>query len=166
MGRVWSGTWSRQNTKIVTENCLSFSVQDLLGRGHSSQYGRIKWRWPSGREYCINYSINRRGGLPIVTLNYPTRDNERVSMLVRTETTNVHFGGERLWFTCPLIVNGVRCNRRVGKLYLPPCTKYFGCRLCHDLSYRSSQAAHQADRGTGTAAWLERGLAALKRRNR
>jgi hypothetical protein len=27
----------------------------------------------------------------------------------------------------------------VGKLYLPPYSRYFGCRLCHDLTYRSAQ---------------------------
>lgn len=30
-------------------------------------------------------------------------------------------------------------GRRVGKVYLPPGGKYFGCRHCYQLSYRSSQ---------------------------
>ena len=34
----------------------------------------------------------------------------------------------------------------MNKLYLPPQAKYFGCRKCHDLSYRSSQEAHQTER--------------------
>jgi hypothetical protein len=29
--------------------------------------------------------------------------------------------------------------RRVGKLYLPPGERYFGCRCCHRLTYRSVQ---------------------------
>ena len=27
----------------------------------------------------------------------------------------------------------------MGKLYLPPGGRYFGCRHCHDLTYRSRQ---------------------------
>jgi hypothetical protein len=56
------------------------------------------------------------------------------------------FGGKRWWFICPLIVHGIACNRRAGKLYLPPGARYFGCRKCHDLTYRSRQEAHQAER--------------------
>ena len=38
------------------------------------------------------------------------------------------------------------CGRRAGKLYLPPVAKYFGCRLCHDLTYPSCQKAQRAER--------------------
>ena len=27
----------------------------------------------------------------------------------------------------------------MGKLYLPPGARYFGCRRCHELTYRSCQ---------------------------
>jgi hypothetical protein len=30
-------------------------------------------------------------------------------------------------------------NRERLKLYLPPAARYFGCRHCHDLTYRSAQ---------------------------
>src|SRR5205823_10573823 len=84
-----------------------------------------------------------------VTLHYRWRDTEDVRIPVRLETTPTQFGGRRWWFTCPLVVRGVPCCRRVGKLYLPPGARYFGCRKCHDLSYRSSQEAHQAERVFG-----------------
>ncbi len=58
---------------------------------------------------------------------------------IRLETTPLHFGGHRWWGICPLVVNNVPCNRRVGKLYLPPGDRYFGCRHCHRLTYRSAQ---------------------------
>src|SRR5262249_51545398 len=56
---------------------------------------------------------------------------------VRLVTTPCHLGGVRWWFICPLSRNGVGCGRRVRKLYL--CGKYFGCRHCHNLTYRSCQ---------------------------
>jgi hypothetical protein len=40
---------------------------------------------------------------------------------------------------CPLLVQGQACNRRVAKLYLPPSSRYFGCRYCQDLTYTSAQ---------------------------
>ncbi len=40
-------------------------------------------------------------------------------------------------FTCLLIIGDRLCNRRVGKCYLPPGGKYFGCRACYNLTYRS-----------------------------
>jgi len=60
-----------------------------------------------------------------------------------------------------LTVNGVACNRRVGKLYLPPGGRYFGCRACYDLAYRSSQRAHQLERTLAGVARLERRIAKL-----
>jgi hypothetical protein len=49
---------------------------------------------------------------------------------------NPHLGGTRWWYVCPL------CNRRMSALYLPPNTSHFGCRLCHGLTYKSSQQSH------------------------
>src|SRR5262249_33440709 len=69
-----------------------------------------------------------------------------VNIPARLEATPTQFGGRRWWFLCPLIARGMACNRRAGKLYLPPGAKYFGCRKCHDLTYRSCQEAHQAER--------------------
>ena len=81
-----------------------------------------------------------------VTLHYCWNDSEDVEFPILLRPTATHFGGLRWWFTCPLIVNGVACQRRVGKLYLPPRARYFGCRNCHRLSYRSSQKAHRQER--------------------
>jgi len=58
---------------------------------------------------------------------------------VRLTTTRPRFGGLRWWFLCPLLSDGRPCGRRVGKLYLPPRGRYFGCRQCHNLTYKSCQ---------------------------
>jgi hypothetical protein len=34
---------------------------------------------------------------------------------------------------------------RVGKLYLPLGSRYFGCRHCHELTYASCQESHKYD---------------------
>lgn len=48
-------------------------------------------------------------------------------------TTVPHFGGTRYWFICP------HCKRRVGTLYSPRLERYFKCRHCHNLTYKSAQ---------------------------
>ncbi|MCA9947859.1 MAG: hypothetical protein KC449_30465, partial [Anaerolineales bacterium] len=55
-----------------------------------------------------------------------------------------NFGGHRYWFICPLTANGRYCGRRVGKLYLAPGSRYFACRHCQNLTYRSSQESSPA----------------------
>jgi hypothetical protein len=68
-----------------------------------------------------------------------TKEQESLDYRVRLTTTQPRFGGLRWWFVCPLGVNGRACSRRVGKLYLPPGRRYFGCRHCHGLTYTSAQ---------------------------
>jgi hypothetical protein len=76
-----------------------------------------------------------------------TRDGvaEPLWYAVRLQRTRVRGGGLRWWFTCPLAVNHRPCGQRVGKLYLPPGGRYFGCRHCHGLTYTSCQEGHSGD---------------------
>lgn len=53
--------------------------------------------------------------------------------IIRFKQTYPHFGGVRWWFACPW------CHRGVSKLYLLPNARYFRCRTCHHLTYRSRQ---------------------------
>jgi hypothetical protein len=50
------------------------------------------------------------------------------------------------------VLRDVAAGRRVGKLYLPPGARYFGCRLCYDLTYTSCQESHKYDRLHGLMA--------------
>ncbi|MGO8691868.1 MAG: hypothetical protein ACLQLG_19775 [Thermoguttaceae bacterium] len=98
----------------------------------------------------IGYSVTWESG-PTLTLHY-RRGETDVRLPIPLQGTFPALGGLRLWFTCPLNASGVPCNRRVGKLYLPPGVRYFGCRHCHNLTYRSSQEAHKTER---LFAWLD-----------
>jgi hypothetical protein len=85
-----------------------------------------------------------------ITLHYRYRDNRDVQAIIQLQYTPTHYHGRRLWFTCPLKIAGRACNRRAGKLYLPPSFQHFGCRRCHDLTYLSCQKAHYAERVSAT----------------
>lgn len=63
--------------------------------------------------------------------------------IVRLSTTKCDFGGVRRWFRCSLIRDGYPCKRRVRALYSTPREKLFGCRQCHNLTYRSAQQHDQ-----------------------
>lgn len=49
---------------------------------------------------------------------------------IELTTSNLHFGGVRYWFKCPL------CNKRVGTLFIHPLNQSIGCRNCLGLEYR------------------------------
>jgi hypothetical protein len=59
--------------------------------------------------------------------------------IVQITTTKCNFGGVRRWFRCSLIKDGYPCKRRVRTLYSTPREKMFGCKQCHNLTYRSAQ---------------------------
>jgi hypothetical protein len=106
------------------------------------------WTYPSGGGFRVNYEVRAldptRYGMRL-HYTWPwtsTGQVDSADYTVNLTTTRPRFGGRRWWFVCPLLVNGRGCYRRVGKLYLPPRARYFGCRGCHELTY-----AHQSSRG-------------------
>lgn len=145
MGGLGSGNWYRMGTRLTVEDSLTLAIWDFRERLFPSSSGTFTWSWAGGDKSSIGYFVNC-DRTPIITLHYRWRDSEDLRIPVHLQTTPTQFGGRRHWFTCPLIVNGVACYRRVGKLHLPPGERYFGCRTCHGLTYRSCQEAHQMER--------------------
>src|SRR5262249_53405882 len=103
--------------------------------------GFLTWAAGTNGESTIGYEVYTHDGADSwLRLQYTfnatgAAEDYRVSLT----TTRPWFGGLRWWFVCPMVVDGRPCNRRVGKLYLPPCGRYFGCRHCYRLTYRSAQ---------------------------
>jgi hypothetical protein len=147
VGGMGSGNWWRwQGKKDTVEDSLVVAMKDLRKRLFAGAAGTLTWTWASGNKSSITYYVTGSADWPTVHLHYRWRDTEDVNSPVCLEATPTQFNGRRWWFVCPLIVRGIACNQRAGKLYLPPGAKYFGCRKCHDLTYRSSQEAHQTER--------------------
>ncbi|MHB1034370.1 MAG: hypothetical protein ACYC35_24265 [Pirellulales bacterium] len=147
MGGRGSGNWYRWHGKKATvEESVSLAVRDFRKHLYHNSDGSFTWTWSGGHQASVGYSVDWDAGAPTITVHYRWRDQEDIRIPIRLQTTPTQFGGERWWFTCPLTVNGVPCNRRAGNLYLPPGSRYFGCRKCHGLTYGSSQEAHQGER--------------------
>jgi hypothetical protein len=150
MGGRGSGNhfhWWRSSKKTTVEACLSLDANRWTREGilRAGVHLAGSWRWVyhSGQECSIGYEVLARDmEWPLLRLDYARTAEGRqepVDYHVRLETTRPTFGGLRWWFICPLVVGGIPCGRRVGKLYLPPGGRYFGCRRCHSLTYTSCQ---------------------------
>jgi hypothetical protein len=154
MGGSGSGRWGWHTKKTVVEDCLAFSINEVVGRVLPRQVfdkrmnwaGSIIWRRVHSGEVAssVGYQLLFDND-PRLVLDYKaTSWNGSQSLWnypVRLLTTPCHYGGVRWWFECS------GCRRRVGKLYIPPQGGRFACRHCYDLSYTSAQEAHKYDRG-------------------
>ena len=158
MGGLGSGTWCRRRRKQTCDDSLSVKVGDFRGQIFPDASGSL--RLVSMVEVGFRIIWNPD---PVVYLNYFVGSFE-VSLPVLLQTTPAQFGGQRWWFTCPLMVDGEGCNRRVGKLYLPRGSKCFGCRQCFDLSYKSCQQSHRDERFLAGIEKLDDWLKSIKTR--
>ena len=145
MGSWGSGRWGYHRKATTVEECRVLDLGRLARKGAFGPGYKGSVRWLRGEEVVasIGYTVRPGGDRLILQLSYrwtlAGETGENVVLPIRLETTPLHFGGRRWWGICPLVVNGQACNRRVGKLYLPPGGRYFGCRQCYHLTYRSVQ---------------------------
>ena len=147
MGGYGSGNWlSRGKAKTTAERCFVLGIGEFRDRLFDLASGTITWTQADDSTSSVGFFVTTGDRGPVLTLHYRLNGEADVNIPIRLQSTPTQFKGRRWWFSCPLIVDGVPCERRVGKVYLPPGGRYFGCRHCHDLTYRSSQEAHQAER--------------------
>ena len=128
-------TGFRWDAKEIVEECKSISVAVLKKNGKLKDDGSDCFTWV-GRQ-------NERGG----TVKYIVALNEWDGTIrlwvdgffqqVLMTAQPCHYGGKRWWFVCPLARNRVACEKKVKKLYF--LQGFFGCRHCHNLTYRSVQ---------------------------
>ena len=143
------GRWSRYDRKTV-EECMSISIKWLSQHDYFCGYksGGIEWKNDLSKvtdSIGIQVSIDERNidknylRIYYTQTDYFTKEKKEYDYKIPVITTSCNYGGVRYWFCCPLTVNGKFCGKRVGIIYLPPLGKYFGCRTCHNLTYKSSK---------------------------
>lgn len=147
MGGMGSGNWYRWDTRATVEQSLVLDMAKFRGHVLDGRSGNATWTRRGG-ESSIGWRFHWAGDHMVLTLNY-RHGQQDVRIPVRLQTTPVHFGGFRWWFTCPLIVRGRACERRVAKLYSAR-SPYFGCRQCMRLTYESCR-----DSQTKARLWAE-----------
>jgi hypothetical protein len=120
--------------KSTTEDYLSIDIRKWERKGvlSGSTWG---WRWMNGETTVA--AIRVEAHLSHVVLRYrcrsrqPSGEWETIEDRISLDWTSA-FGRERPWFLCP------DCDRRVAILYFD---KYFRCRRCLQLVYRSQQVS-------------------------
>lgn len=127
------GSWYRWNKKDTVEDYRGLDVRYLHREGILT-FGFHSIRWT--REERETGSIGYWGGEDSIILEYrhckAGSDNwEDVKQTIRLSWTRCNYGGRRPWFIC------WHCGRRVAIIY--GVGKYFACRYCYDLTYRSCQ---------------------------
>ncbi len=136
MGGLGSG-WDRRR-KLRVEECSTVFDLDAWGAAGLFRYpsGRIEWLNSSMEKPCLEYLI-RPTDVPNCRYLYlrSLDDGEEskwkpITLLSKPQP----FGGSRWHFLCPWA-----CRRLVRRLYRPPSISFLGCRLCHQLTYRSVQ---------------------------
>jgi hypothetical protein len=133
---------------------LTLDLKYLAGQGAfvPGKRGMIRWPWSGA---SVGFEVRPvEGGQLLLILRYGVRNwsslilgltsNETVvALAIRLETTPTPWGNMRWRGRCPLVRDGQPCNRRLLLLHRPDGARYFGCRVCHRLSYNSSQMSHR-----------------------
>jgi hypothetical protein len=136
MGGFGSGRPSGGGRGTV-EACRSIDVNRLHREGCLGASRMGGWQWTRDGEQIA--SIILRAEVDRLHLAYRVRiggsDWEDVNETVRIIRMPCRFGGTRPYFSCPGVVNGIACRRRVTKLYGPG--RYFLCRHCCRLVHAS-----------------------------
>lgn len=134
--------WS---TRPLVEDCLVLDIGPIVRSGAleaaPGRFCTLTWTFPGGQTKSIGFTMQRSGETASLRLVYSMAVSgdrwEQISYDIQLSTTRCHFGGIRWWFRCPALKGDGICNRRSAKLYLPPGGRYFACRLCYNLTYRS-----------------------------
>jgi hypothetical protein len=141
MGGPGSGRWYRwQGSKTTIEACRRIDVRDWHRRGLLQGWG-FTWSWHTLEGERVAWLQVRVQPRRRVTLVYRVREGggewEAVEEPITLTWTPCRYGGQRPWFICPGIVNGLVCGRRVAILY--GAGRYFLCRHCYNLAYESQR---------------------------
>jgi len=154
MGGFGSGLWiDAMKRRVNTDLCRTLSIRTLKKMGvfdddSSDEVFSIRW---------VNEFGEDAGMVSIIPQVRVGGNGNKTSLRVDIEgfvtgqdisitTTPCYYGGVRYWLLCPAVVDGVLCEDRVERLYLPPGGKLFGCRQCYGLTYESCQQSHKYDR--------------------
>ncbi len=151
MGGPGSGRLFHFDRQLSLDECLWIDVCDWKRSGLLVPGLGFCWSWSCGGE--PGSQIYVCAGHEHVRLSYrvrgPGEDWRDVSSIISLASTPCHFGGQRVWFSCPW------CGRRAQKLYMRAA--YFRCRSCSGLPYASQQET-PLDRGLRKSRKLRRKL--------
>lgn len=147
MGGIGSGRRGYGGSRNTVEDHRFIDVRRWRRDGLLRPGNWFSWRWSRNGEEVASISVRSESERVVLSYRLRSRDGsewESIEEPIPLDTTPGTYGGNRVWFRCPL----VGCGRRVALLYLG--RKYFGCRQCYGLAYASTREA-DTDRWTRRA---------------
>lgn len=111
---------------------------NFLIRNRWRSGGILSWSSRGKPVGSIGYNLNLADSY--VRLLYRWRESERLDYEIPLTNMDRYFGGVQYFFLCP------ECGKRAMKLCKPPASKYFHCRTCQNLTYRSCRESHKYDK--------------------
>jgi hypothetical protein len=132
MGGLGSGRRSQEG-KHTTTDLQALDIRRLSRNGLLAPGQSFVWTWTVNDKRVA--SIRVRVGIDHLFLSYRARSRDgwqQMEFPVFLQWTRCHFGGQRVWFICPI----QQCGRRVAILY---GGNVFACRHCQQLAYESQR---------------------------
>src|SRR5919199_6204570 len=135
MGGLRSGGASSGRNTV--EGSRSLDVLKLHRAGCLEPGWAGIWQWTRDGERVAWIQMRAEESRVVLSYRWRLHDGEweDVEEPVRIVWQPCRFGGQRPYFVCPGVVNGVACCRRVIKIY--GAGTYFVCRHCYRLAYMS-----------------------------
>ena len=131
MGGIGSGDWFRSNGKTTVESQYAIDIRYLKKHGYLKQgkSGTFSWSNKGEQSGAIGFLTEEHG----LRLNFRSRmrgdDWEDVEQFIAFDYSPCHYGGKRIWLSCP------NCFSRVTCVY--GGEEHFWCRQCYELNYQS-----------------------------
>lgn len=151
MGGFGSGRWYRWNKRNFLDAQLPIDVRRWEREGLLRPGNSFVWCTPQTPQ--VYYVINVRVEASQVILMFRQRaqgeDWQEVEDSIGLTHTPCHFGGQRVWFLCPV------CQQRAAVLRCQQ--SHFVCRRCARVPYQS-QSQTQTDRAIDRAWKIRRRL--------
>jgi hypothetical protein len=132
--------------KNEADNCVRIEIWWLL-RDIKDGYKYSSVSWGENGSYgSINVEVSLNNTEKYARFIYTqangSGEEKNFDYKVKIIQTPCRFGGYRYWFKCPLNKSNQCCGRRIAVLYKDG--DYFGCRHCHELTYRSRNVNKRA----------------------
>ena len=133
-----SGSGRRRSWKATTLDYLELDVRRLQQDGLLEVRRSFNWRWTRNGEPVADINIIPENDRVVLLYRIQQSDQERSEQNypILLERTPCNYGGERVWFRCPV----AGCGRRVAILY---GEKIFACRFCRHLAYPCQNASSE-----------------------
>lgn len=131
MGGYGSGRWSRSNSKSTVFETKRIDIRYMKRKGLLKPNTKGSFNWDRGGKSIGSISFECYQEYLLLKFRFRRNGDDWQSEEQRVcfDRTSCHYGGQRLWFSCP------ECSRRVAIL----CSDgpLFLCRHCYQLPYAS-----------------------------